>query len=91
MIVPAADFAVTRGAPRKHDVLADRGSIATRWFCGDCGSPLFGGGTETVNLRAGSLDDPGLFRATMDIYTSSAQPWDCMNPDLRKFPKLPTQ
>jgi hypothetical protein len=90
MIVPTAGFAVTRGAPRKFEVVADRGSTATRWFCGDCGSPLFGGGTDTVNLRAGSFDDPGVFRPAMDIYTSSAQPWDCMNAALRKFPKLPS-
>jgi len=25
----------------------------------------------------------------MDIYTSSAQPWDHMNPALQKFPKMP--
>ena len=42
-----------------------------------------------MNLRAGSFDDPGVFQPTIDIYTSSAQPWDWMNPALDKFPKLP--
>ena len=45
MIVPSADFAVTRGAPRKFELVAERGSIATRWHCGDCGSPLYGAET----------------------------------------------
>ncbi len=46
-------------------------------------------GPDTTNIRAGSLDDPGLFQPGMDIYTASAQPWDLMNPDLPKFSKLP--
>jgi hypothetical protein len=25
------------------------------------------------------------------VYTASAQPWDYMNPDLPKFPKLPPE
>jgi hypothetical protein len=90
LIVPAAAFTVTRGAPRSFDVIADNGTTATRAFCAECGSALFGGGTDTVNIRAGSLDDPAWFRPSMDIYTSRAQPWDLMNPELPKFSKLPT-
>jgi len=43
-----------------------------------------------LGIRAGSLDNPELYRPAMDIYTASAQPWDFMNPDLPKFPQLPT-
>jgi hypothetical protein len=42
-----------------------------------------------VTIRVGSLDDPSVFRPGQDIYTDSAQPWDYMNPDLPKSPKLP--
>ena len=33
-------------------------------------------------ITAGSLDDPSLYKPTLDIFTSSAQPWDHMNPVL---------
>jgi len=40
-------------------------------------------------ITAGSLDDPSLYKPTLDIFTSSAQPWDHMHPALAKFPKMP--
>jgi hypothetical protein len=40
-------------------------------------------------IQATSLDDPTIFKPGMDIYTSSAQPWDHMDPALPKFPKMP--
>ena len=89
LIVAAATFTITCGAPRHFDVIADNGRPARRAFCADCGSALFGPGPDAVNIRAGSLDDPGMFRPRMDIYTASAQPWDLMDPDLPKALKLP--
>jgi hypothetical protein len=41
-----------------------------------------------ATIRAGSLDDPGSFAPTRDIFTASAQPWDYMNPDLPKASRL---
>jgi hypothetical protein len=38
---------------------------------------------------AGTSDDPRRFKPAMDIYTSSAQPWDHRDPQLPKFAKLP--
>jgi hypothetical protein len=40
-------------------------------------------------ILAASLDDPSWHRPTTDFYTSSAQPWDFMNPALAKFEKEP--
>jgi hypothetical protein len=40
-------------------------------------------------ITAGSLDDPSQYKPSIDIFTSSAQPWDYMNPALPKFPKMP--
>lgn len=91
LIITAASFTITRGTPRHFDVIADNGRTATRAFCADCGCTLFGPGPDTVNIRAGSLDEPGVFRPRMDIYTASAQPWDLMDPALPKTPKLPVQ
>ena len=90
--VRAATFKVTKGRPKSFGITADSGNTTRRLFCADCGSPLFGRpgvSAEMVTIRAGSLDDPSIYRPAMDIYTSSAQPWDCMNPDLPKASKLP--
>jgi hypothetical protein len=87
--VPRPNFSVTKGTPGYFEVKADSGRITRRAFCADCGSTLFGYGDQFVSIRVGSLDDPGIFRPTQDIYTSSAQPWDYMNPDLPKASKQP--
>jgi hypothetical protein len=92
--VPRSAFRVVQGTPKYFEVTADSGSPTKRAFCGNCGSPLWGepGITpDMVTIRAGSLDDPTAYQPTGDIYTSSAQPWDHMNPALPKFPKLPNQ
>jgi len=92
LVVPRATFEVTQGTPKYFELTADSGHTTRRAFCGNCGSPLFGLpgiSPEIVTLRAGSLDDPSVFRPSQDIYTSSAQPWDYMNPALAKSPKLP--
>lgn len=92
LAVPRAAFRVTRGSPRYFDLQADSGYTTRRAFCGACGSRLFGepgSRADMVTIRAGSLDDPREFRPGQDIFTVSAQPWDHMNPDLPKVPRLP--
>jgi hypothetical protein len=89
LVVPVANFKLIQGSPKHFDVVTDSGRTARRNFCGDCGSPLFGSGPDTINIRVGSLDDPSMFRPSQDIYTASAQPWDYMNPDLPKSSNLP--
>jgi hypothetical protein len=90
--VTRAGFRVTKGTPRYFDTTAESGHIARRKFCGDCGCRLFGepgSAPHMITIRAASLDDPTLYRPTLDIYTECAQPWDYMNPQLRKSPRMP--
>jgi len=92
LVVPRVAFEVTRGTARLFELTADSGHVTARAFCGDCGSPLFGlpgSAPEIVTIRAGSLDEPSAFRPSQDIFTSSAQPWDHMDPDLPKAVRLP--
>ncbi len=89
--VPEDAIKVT-GEVRFFDVPTDSGNISSRGFCPTCGSPVISKSTGFQGLsivKAGSLDDPGLFKPTMDIFTDSAQPWDHMDPDLPKFPGMP--
>lgn len=93
MRMPAAAFTVTKGAPSFYTVTGDSGNSVSRGFCAECGSPLFSrlsaGLSEVVGVRVGSLDDPSSYRPAMDIFVTSAQPWDHMNPELPKFPGYP--
>ena len=90
--VSAAAFKVTKGAPKFYTVTGDSGNQVSRGFCLECGSPLFSrlsGMPDVVGVRVGSLDDPSRYHPTMDIFVTSAQPWDYMNPELPKFPGYP--
>ena len=88
--VPKDALKIT-GEVKYHEVKADSGDLIKRGFCGTCGSRLFGfPSAPFVGVSAGSLDDPSWYRPSFDIYTSSAQPWDYMNPELPKFPKMPS-
>jgi hypothetical protein len=90
MLVPRNTVAIA-GDVKYYDAIGDSGSIISRGFCPNCGSQLFSKPPmpEFMGITAGSLDDPTGFQPGMDFYTSSAQPWDYMNPDLPKFAKLP--
>jgi len=44
---------------------------------------------DGIGVTAASLNDSSWFSPQMDIFTSDAQPWDCMNPALPKFATYP--
>jgi hypothetical protein len=91
LLVPRNAVKIT-GEVKYYDVKGGSGNILSRGFCPTCGSRLFGKPEvrpELLSIMAGSLDDPSSHRPAMDIYTASAQPWDYMNPELPKFPKMP--
>ena len=92
VFVPKSAVTIT-GDVKYYDVKGDCGQIVSRGFCPACGARLFLNPammSDVVGIVAGALDDPTWFQPTMDIYTASAQPWDCMNPDLTTFPKMPS-
>jgi hypothetical protein len=65
-----------------------------RGFCPECGSRITGaefesGESQHVGILTGSLDDPSWFQPQMDIFVSDAQPWDQMDPAIRKFEQYP--
>ncbi|MDH3445208.1 MAG: GFA family protein [Deltaproteobacteria bacterium] len=89
--VPASALKIT-GKVKYYDTKADSGNVVSRGFCPECGARLFGKSNGMPDLQivlAGSLDDPSSFRPGMDLYTSSAQPWDNMHAELPKFAKMP--
>jgi hypothetical protein len=75
------------GEPRYHAVLGKSGKPVERGFCARCGSQVsmrLERFPDVLGLHAGSLDDPSIYRPMMDVFTSSAQPWDHMDPAIQK-------
>jgi hypothetical protein len=59
-------------------------------FCGDCGAQIYAfssGRSEFVGIKAGSLDDPSWYRPVKDVWVSSAQSWDSLDPAIPKVLK----
>lgn len=82
-VVPSAAFNVTQGTPKRYADTADSGRTLYRYFCGDCGSPIYSQRAtvpETVVLRAGTLDRSDDMRITANIWTRSARPWSYIDP-----------
>jgi hypothetical protein len=76
-----------RGEPRYHKIIANSGKAVERGFCPTCGSQVtmkLERLPDILGLQAGSLDDPSTYRPAMDVFTSSAQPWDQLDPAIQK-------
>jgi hypothetical protein len=64
--------------------------MVERGFCPNCGNPVIEKVERLPNalgILAGSLDDPALYKPTMDLYIDGAPPWDAMLPDTKKCPR----
>jgi hypothetical protein len=76
--VPAGNLTVTKGAPKSYLDHGESGKAVERQFCGDCGSPLFSlveAAQGMTFVKAGTLDDTGLFQPAMHFWTRSKQGW----------------
>ena len=76
-----------RGQPRYHKVVGQEGKAIERGFCSTCGSQVtvkLERLPDVLGLQAGSLDDPSIHRPAMDVFISSAQAWDHMDPNVQK-------
>lgn len=78
MPVASKDFHVLQGEPKGWRRLSPSGVDVTSWFCGDCGGRIYGervGRPQSINIRAGTLDDTSWLVPVAHMYTKSAQPW----------------
>ena len=91
-MIPSSSFKIVEGAPKCFSVTADSGRTLYRFFCGDCGSPLYSQRTttpETTSLRIGTLDDSSDMKITANIWTRSARPWAYIDPATKQFSGQP--
>ena len=70
-------FRIVRGEDRLRVWKPEDGG--EKWFCGDCGSPIFGrnhGHADPIGIRMGTFDsDPGI-RPSVRAFVAYAAPWE---------------
>ncbi len=92
MLVPKSAFKISKGTLKHYEVTGDSGGKVSRGFCADCGSPILSmisASSEVVAIKAGSLDNTGIFNPMVSVYMASAPSWAPVHPDLPKFDKQP--
>lgn len=80
------------GTPKAYSVRAGSGRLAVRSFCPECGTPLFTRGEavpQFMSIRFPTLDEQSEFQPLLDIWTSSAQPWVCLDQAIPRYPQSP--
>ena len=45
---------------------------------------------DVIGLQAGTLEDPSIYKPTMDIFAQGSYAWDHMSPTTQKLPGLPS-
>lgn len=62
-----------------------------RGFCPRCGTTMFSrrDGAGVVGIMTGSLDEPGVFKPQMHIYTAFKQPWLVIDDGLPQYEGAP--
>jgi hypothetical protein len=78
MRVPTEAFRIVHGEPKAWRHQSASGAEVAAWFCGDCGGRIHGDRSsrpESVNVRAGNLDDTTWLVPAAHIFVRSAQSW----------------
>ena len=89
-LLPRSAVTFTSGQPRFFADTAQSGNILNRFFCGDCGSPIYSQREKTPEmmvLKVGTLDDSAGMKLVMNIWTSSARPWIHRDPATESHPQ----
>jgi len=78
MPVAIRGFRITQGEPKGWHHLSPSGAEVCSWFCGECAARIYGSRKtrpDSINIRAGTLDDTTWLTPVLHMFTSSAQPW----------------
>lgn len=87
--VPRAGFRVTQGKPKYWSHIADSGQKLKCAFCPTCGSRLWhelDPVTETVSIKAGSLDEPIDVTNAIHVWTKRKLPGIIIPAGAKQFP-----
>jgi hypothetical protein len=78
MPVATKGFRIVMGEPKGWHHLSPSGGEVSSWFCGECGARIYGSRKsrpDSMNLRAGTLDDTSWLKPIAHMFVQSAQTW----------------
>lgn len=78
MPVAAKSLQVLKGEPRGWRHISPSGVPVVSWFCGECGTRIYGERSERpdiMNIRAGTLDATDWLVPVAHMFLKSAQSW----------------
>lgn len=91
-ILFSSDGLTVSGPLAEYAKTVDSGNEMRRQFCPSCGTHLFAKSSarpQYTVVRAGNIDDPSSIRPKMNIWTSSAPTWACLDPTLERVEHQP--
>jgi hypothetical protein len=91
MGVLKSTFRVT-GDARSYSMVGGSQKQATRWFCPNCGSLLFGtpeAVPDVVTIYVGGFDHPEVFKPQHAIFMRHRLDWDRLDADLPAYETVP--
>lgn len=95
MSLPVATgaFHVVKGKPKAWQRPTESGeAIVTSWFCENCGGRMYGERNtrpDSINVRAGTLDDTTWLVPAAHFFMENAQPWETIQDALTSFETIP--
>jgi hypothetical protein len=81
------------GSPSEYVRAAESTNLVRRRFCPHCGCHLFADSTGypgVVVVRVGTLDDPSSVKPVVNIWSSSAPDWACLDSSLARVEGQPS-
>jgi hypothetical protein len=91
--VPRSEFRLLGGTPKLYrDADTDSGNPVERYFCGDCGSPIYSAlpsSPDTLYLKTGTLDDTSGFEPQFHVWCDSKQVWVKLDEGVPAIPRNP--
>jgi len=85
--VPPSRFRVTRGTAKAYA----SSPKAKRWFCGDCGTPLYmsDAAGHSIGITLGSLDQPEAVHPTVHGWLGDRVAWEALDETLPRYDAAP--
>jgi len=77
--IASDDFSFTQGTPKLYkDEDTDSGNPVERYFCGDCGSPIYSAipsQPDRLFLKTGTMDNTAGFKPMFNVWCDTKQDW----------------
>ncbi len=92
LTIPQTALIILQGKPKTWTRRSDSGGSVTCSFCENCGTRLFherSYNQETLNVKAGTLDDTTKLHPVGNLWTRSAQPWGSISEKMLNFEGQP--